>query len=42
MTSKLAIQWLGHGTFLLTSPWGKRVLFDPWLVANKTCPDECK
>jgi len=42
MTGKLTIQWLGHGTFLLTSPGGKRVLFDPWLVANKTCPDECK
>ena len=42
MTGKLAIQWLGHGTFLLTSPGGKRVLFDPWLEANPSCPDDCK
>ncbi len=42
MTGKLAIQWLGHGTFLLTSPGGKRVLLDPWLEANPSCPDECK
>ena len=29
----LSIRWLGHGTFLLTSPAGKRILIDPWGVA---------
>lgn len=36
---KLAITWLGHGTFLLTSPGGKRVLVDPWLEGNPACPE---
>jgi L-ascorbate metabolism protein UlaG (beta-lactamase superfamily) len=34
---KLAITWLGHSTFLLRTPGGKRLLFDPWL-GNPTCP----
>ncbi|HAK54868.1 MAG: metal-dependent hydrolase [Vicinamibacterales bacterium] len=38
----LAIQWLGHGTFVITTPGGKRVVFDPWLEANPKCPAECK
>lgn len=39
---QLAITWLGHGTFLLTSPGGKRLLLDPWLERNPACPAECK
>lgn len=42
MPRRLAITWLGHGTFLLTSPGGKRVLIDPWLEGNPACPDEWK
>jgi len=42
MSSHLAITWLGHGTFLLTSPGGKRVLIDPWLEDNPACPAEWK
>ena len=44
MTTKrpLAITWLGHGTFLLTSPGGKRLLLDPWLERNPACPAEWK
>jgi L-ascorbate metabolism protein UlaG (beta-lactamase superfamily) len=30
--------WLGHGTFLLTSPRGRRILVDPWLDGNPACP----
>jgi L-ascorbate metabolism protein UlaG (beta-lactamase superfamily) len=33
----LAITWLGHSTFLLQMPSGKRVLIDPWL-GNPNCP----
>ncbi|MBI2833692.1 MAG: metal-dependent hydrolase [Acidobacteria bacterium] len=40
--SRLAITWLGHGTFLLTSPGGKRILIDPWLTDNPSCPDRFK
>lgn len=38
----LAITWLGHGTFILTSPGGKRILVDPWLSGNPACPDSHK
>ncbi|HJO38640.1 MAG: metal-dependent hydrolase [Vicinamibacterales bacterium] len=40
--AKLAIQWLGHGTFVITTPGGRRVVFDPWLEANPKCPPEHK
>jgi len=39
---KLAITWLGHSTFLLRTPGGKRLLFDPWLRENPACPDAMK
>ncbi len=38
----LAITWFGHATFLLRTPGGKRVLFDPWLTSNPSCPDSLK
>lgn len=38
--SRIAITWLGHGTFLLRSPQGKRFLIDPWLAGNPSCPAE--
>jgi len=28
------LTWLGHATWLLTTPGGKRVLIDPWLTGN--------
>ena len=41
MTS-FAITWLGHSTFVVRTPGGKRVLFDPWLAGNPSCPDSLK
>lgn len=38
----LAITWFGHSTFLVRTPGGKRVLFDPWLRDNPACPDAMK
>ena len=38
-TRTLEITWLGHGTFLLTSPGGVRILIDPWLAENPACPE---
>lgn len=35
--SRLAITWLGHSTFILALPNGKRILTDPWL-GNPKCP----
>jgi L-ascorbate metabolism protein UlaG (beta-lactamase superfamily) len=39
---KLAITWLGHATFLIRTPGGNRILFDPWLVDNPACPAAMK
>lgn len=35
----LAFTWLGHSTFLIRTPGGIRLLFDPWLSGNPSCPD---
>src|SRR5882762_9032551 len=40
--SALPFTWLGHGTFLFRSPAGKRLLVDPWLETNPSCPDSAK
>jgi L-ascorbate metabolism protein UlaG (beta-lactamase superfamily) len=34
----LSITWLGHATFLITTPGGKRIVTDPWLEGNPKCP----
>jgi L-ascorbate metabolism protein UlaG (beta-lactamase superfamily) len=36
--SRLAITWLGHGTFHFRTPGGRRLLVDPWLTGNPRCP----
>ena len=38
----LSITWLGHATFLLRSPGGKKILFDPWVTGNPTSPESAK
>ncbi len=38
----VTITWLGHGTFLLESPSGKRVLLDPWIEGNPKFPEAWK
>lgn len=42
MLSGLSVTWLGHGTFLLRSPGGRRLLIDPWLEGNPSCPADFK
>jgi L-ascorbate metabolism protein UlaG (beta-lactamase superfamily) len=39
MAEGVTITWLGHGTFLLESPSGKRILIDPWIEGNPKFPD---
>ena len=34
--------WLGHATFLVTTPAGKKVLFDPWVTGNPKSPETAK
>jgi L-ascorbate metabolism protein UlaG (beta-lactamase superfamily) len=38
----LTATWLGHSTFLLQTPNGVRVMFDPWLTGNPSCPDNAR
>ncbi|MCX6543056.1 MAG: metal-dependent hydrolase [Acidobacteria bacterium] len=38
LLSGLSVTWLGHSTFLLVSPEGRRILLDPWLDGNPSCP----
>lgn len=38
----LKITWLGHSAFLMTSPKGVRLLFDPFLTNNPSCPPKAK
>lgn len=40
--ANLAYTWLGHATFLIASPGGKKVLMDPWVTGNPTSPDSAK
>jgi L-ascorbate metabolism protein UlaG (beta-lactamase superfamily) len=30
--------WLGHASFRIDSPGGKRIYVDPWLTGNPKCP----
>lgn len=36
------ISWLGHGTFHIVTPGGKKLLIDAWVDTNPACPDEWK
>ena len=36
--SALSITWFGHSTFVVTTPGGKRIVFDPWLTGNPKAP----
>lgn len=36
------ISWLGHGTFHIVTPGGKRLLLDAWVDTNPACPESWK
>lgn len=38
----VTIKYLGHSTFLFTTPGGKRLLIDPWVNENPACPESDK
>lgn len=38
----LSFTWLGHATFLFTSPGGKRILIDPWVTGNPSSPESAR
>src|SRR3954451_929510 len=37
-----SLTWLGHATFRIDSPGGKRIYVDPWLDGNPKLPDSEK
>jgi L-ascorbate metabolism protein UlaG (beta-lactamase superfamily) len=37
--SNVAVTWLGHASFRIDSPGGKRIYVDPWLEGNPRCPE---
>ncbi|HEX5069574.1 MAG TPA: metal-dependent hydrolase [Vicinamibacterales bacterium] len=41
MAAAMSITWLGHSTFIIGLPSGKRVITDPWL-GNPNCPPAFK
>lgn len=41
-STRLSITWLGHSTFILVSPGGKRIVTDPWLDGNPACPESMR
>jgi L-ascorbate metabolism protein UlaG (beta-lactamase superfamily) len=38
----LSITWFGHATFLLKSPGGRTLLFDPWVTGNPKSPESAR
>ena len=42
MPSDTTITWYGHGTWGYVTPGGVRLLVDPWLDGNPSCPDDLK
>lgn len=38
LPEKTTITWLGHSTFLIETPLGKRILIEPWTYGNPACP----
>src|SRR5918911_4316210 len=41
-SGQLSITWLGHSTVKITSPGGKVLLIDAWLMNNPKTPDDQK
>ncbi len=39
---RIRLTWLGHGTFRLATPGGRRLLLDAWVDHNPACPEEWK
>jgi L-ascorbate metabolism protein UlaG (beta-lactamase superfamily) len=40
--SSLSITWFGHATFVVGTPGGRRIVFDPWLTGNPKAPAGAK
>jgi L-ascorbate metabolism protein UlaG (beta-lactamase superfamily) len=38
--NNVRLTWVGHATWILETPGGKRVLIDPWVTGNPVVPDQ--
>jgi L-ascorbate metabolism protein UlaG (beta-lactamase superfamily) len=38
----IKITWLGHATFMIETPAGKKLLIDPWVMNNPATPNDRK
>jgi L-ascorbate metabolism protein UlaG (beta-lactamase superfamily) len=38
----IKITWLGHATFLVVTPGGKKIILDPWVSGNPATPPASK
>src|SRR5437899_11692588 len=38
----IKLTWLGHSTFLMETPRGKKILVDPWVNGNPATPARWK
>jgi L-ascorbate metabolism protein UlaG (beta-lactamase superfamily) len=38
----IKVTWLGHATFLIETPGGKKVIVDPWVTGNPATPADKK
>jgi L-ascorbate metabolism protein UlaG (beta-lactamase superfamily) len=38
----IKLTWLGHSTFLIETPGGKKILIDPWVTGNPATPPDKK
>ncbi len=36
------LTWLGHAAFRITTPSGKIIVVDPWILTNPMCPESLK
>ena len=41
-SASIAVRWLGHAAFEVTSPGGTRILIDPFITGNPSTPDSLK
>jgi len=42
LNNGVKITYFGHSTFSINSPKGKKIIIDPWIDTNPSCPDELK
>ncbi len=42
LPNDIKFTWLGHATFVLQTPSGKRLIIDPFLTSNPKCPEDLK